>query len=910
MDTNVRTPMDVFNLPQHLVVPLFQRPYVWDETDQWAPLWADVRRMAELRLTNPFRPAIHFLGAVVLQAQETPVGSVPARNVIDGQQRLTTLQILMDAAAAEFEGAGQDHLAAQLETLTHNSPDFVQDETARLKVRHTNKDRAAFEEVMRADAPINYDGLKHKATRIVGAHQYFAGEVRIWLGAADASVFAQRAQALAHVLQQGLQIVAIDLQANENSQEIFETLNARGTPLTAADLIKNFVFQKLEADGADTAKVYAEDWPFESKFWEAELAVGRVTYTRGALFLNQWLMSRVAEEISTKSTFTRFKYFVEHESKQKMIDLLRAIKEEAARYEQWTLAAADADRNLTPTEMTVYRMQAQGIELLKPVLLWLHEPGRNLPQPVIDQVIGIVESWVVRRSLLRLTTSNLGSVVANLIRTGRAVSEDELVRTVENFLRGQTVASSYWPGDAEIRTFLLTAPAYRRYSRARLRMLLEAVEDSFRAEYHAHQVDRGGYPIEHLLPQRWEERWPVDSDEARAERGAHVHRLGNLTLLTAKLNSTVSNGPWLGNTGKHAKLAKHDVLKINQRIREISADGWDEQRIDARTAGMIDILLRTWPVPKGHVGEIADTRTSAQSWVQVRDLVVAGLMSPGTRLTPRPGQWTDMSATVGADGSLIVGDATFDSPSAAGKHVKGGVTNGWTFWRLDDGRRLADIRSTFRGEKPSATDASDSLAHWDIETDVDDAIEFWSLMSTTAREFYRVLLERSPEPVGVPELARRIGVANDGKTVAGVFAWPGRYAAQLGHHLPSQWIEGPPSQYWLDEATAETIAEAIRQFEERASLRAAAHLPAEWAALEPHATEEERSALARLAAMELPRPQLGIETSDGIPVAIAWPDRKIAAEVELTAETIAELGAGGWRVLPIGEELRDLLTAI
>src|SRR3954469_23200415 len=97
METYVRTPMDVFNLPQLLLVPLFQRPYVWDETEQWLPLWEDVRRMAELRLVDPYSKATHFLGAVVLQAQDNPTGNLPARHVIDGQQRLTTLQLLMDA---------------------------------------------------------------------------------------------------------------------------------------------------------------------------------------------------------------------------------------------------------------------------------------------------------------------------------------------------------------------------------------------------------------------------------------------------------------------------------------------------------------------------------------------------------------------------------------------------------------------------------------------------------------------------------------------------------------------------------------------------------------------------------------------------------------------------------------------
>src|SRR5215213_10308232 len=238
METNVRTPLEIFTLPQHLVVPLFQRPYVWDEDEQWAPLWHDVRRMAELRLQDPYTTAAHFLGAVVVQAQESVLGNVQGRNVIDGQQRLTTLQLLMDAAGTVFEELGKDSLAAQLEGLTHNAEMYVRDLDERLKLRHTNKDRDAFLEVMNAEPPVNHGELRHASTRVVRAHQFFVAVVANWLREGGDAELARRAGALADVLNRGLQLVIIDLRANEDSQEIFETLNARGTPLTAADLIK------------------------------------------------------------------------------------------------------------------------------------------------------------------------------------------------------------------------------------------------------------------------------------------------------------------------------------------------------------------------------------------------------------------------------------------------------------------------------------------------------------------------------------------------------------------------------------------------------------------------------------------------------------------------------------------------
>ena len=91
METHVRTPQDVFMQPQHLVVPPFQRPYVWEKEEQWAPLWQDVRRLAELRLAQTAADARHFLGAIVVQAQEPILGDLQASSIIDGQQRLDDL---------------------------------------------------------------------------------------------------------------------------------------------------------------------------------------------------------------------------------------------------------------------------------------------------------------------------------------------------------------------------------------------------------------------------------------------------------------------------------------------------------------------------------------------------------------------------------------------------------------------------------------------------------------------------------------------------------------------------------------------------------------------------------------------------------------------------------------------------
>jgi len=674
---------------------------VWNENEQWAPLWEDVRRMAELRISQPGTQTRHFLGAIVLQAQDQPFGSVATHEVIDGQQRLTTLQLLFDAAAAVFSELDRPAYTSQLHTFTHNDASFVRQGMSLLKLKHTNKDREAFLEVMDAEPPIDYESLPHQKSRIVQAHAFFATSVAAWLGSPTNPSFTQRAESLVSVLASGLQMVVITLAADENSQEIFETLNARGTPLTAADLIKNFVFQRLDAEGADTQSAYEKIWPFDAKFWETEESVGRYNVSRSSLFLNQWLVSRTGEEIGLQSTFARFKVYMEHDAHRPMIDVLRDLQQEARHYQEWHEAARSTDRRLDPTQMCFYRMACLDTHVLKPLLLWLHAPGRSLPEMQVSRVINAAESWMMRRAILRLASSDMGRVVADAIRSLGGASPDEVAERIENHLSLLTVASTYWPGDDEVRRALGTEPVYRRFSAKRLRPLLEAVENDMRAETDGAQVTRWSLAIEHVLPQAWQEHWPVDGEAAQAHRDAMVHRFGNLTLLTAKLNSSVSNGSW---TVKRAKLQEHDTILLNSRmLASFGADTWSESEIVARTDLMVSRVLAVWPVPAGHKGEVNGGRTRNTSSVTVGDLVIAGYLAPGTMLRLGRPEFTGFTSTVCDSGDIEVDGVRHSSPSGAAWAIMHRPTNGWYDWMLEDGRRLDDVRSAYLGKVQATT---------------------------------------------------------------------------------------------------------------------------------------------------------------------------------------------------------------
>lgn len=700
MKTDVLTPMQVFNLPQRLVVPLFQRKYVWTQENQWELLWDDIQRVTELRMSGKSPTAQHFLGAAVLHVQSGRAGSLPEWTVIDGQQRLTTLQLIIDAAGAVMETCGLDRLARQMDALTANPEDFWDQPEDRFKVLPTNRDRVAFQEVMAAAPPVDYAALQDSNSLMARAHQFFAERIAEWVGDPTNDNSAPRAEQLARVLQQGLQLVVINLGTDEDTQEIFETLNARGTPLTAADLIKNFVFRQLALEGADVERAYHDHWLiFESPFWEKEISVGRNLIARSSLFLNQWLIAKVAEEVSPRATFSRFKYFVEHELTGSMTDLVITLRRQAALYQQWVERSMDPNADLGTIELFLYRTTE--FEFVKPLLLWLTDVSAPYPSPTISAVIDAVESWVMRHAMLGLTTGDLGRVVADLIKIHRGMDSSLIADRIVASLARLNRASTFWPDDDQIRRDLAEIPAYRQFRRGRLRMLLEAAEDHLRGfagsspAKAGHRVPRGELQIEHLLPQQWRMTWPVDSLPSEIDRDAHVHRLGNLTLITGSLNASVSNGPWLGEDKKLSQLDRHDVILLNRWIRRNGSTGWDETLIDTRTQLLIDALLATWRVPAGHHG-VVDDLIRTDVYIEIKHLVAAGLIEPGTELIARTGEWGDIRVVVLGDGRLQLGATTFDTLSGAAAHLRQGATNGWSFWRLEDGRRMTDVRAEFR----------------------------------------------------------------------------------------------------------------------------------------------------------------------------------------------------------------------
>ena len=311
MKTNVHTPQAMFFNPIRYEIPPFQRPYIWTQEQQWEPLWEDLSSLAEtLDVNGQAEP--HFLGAIVLQQRQTPIGQIPTREVVDGQQRLITIQLLLDAIQEFCVEAGFDGPAARLNGLVLNPEAFIgSDLNHAFKLWPTTHDQEAFRHAMHNDL----DSAPFGSNRIVMAHDFFTTQVRGWL---EQQLQADNPEAAVTALEQAvthcLQVAVIDLDQGDNPHDIFETLNARGTPLLPSDMVKNQILYEagrgVDYDYEQASQDVTGLWSFGEDYWRQEVGRGYQRRPRIDLYLNNWLAMRNGSQVRAQDEFRAFSRYV------------------------------------------------------------------------------------------------------------------------------------------------------------------------------------------------------------------------------------------------------------------------------------------------------------------------------------------------------------------------------------------------------------------------------------------------------------------------------------------------------------------------------------------------------------------------------------------------------------------------
>lgn len=565
--------LDFLRASNQFVIPIYQRPYRWEDA-QCRKLWDDV-----LRAGRSKDGAAHFVGSVVyIQEGLYNVSDQPALLVIDGQQRLTTFMLLIEALART---QGDTPLAGDFEArkLRHYYlKDTLQDGLRAYKMLLSDADRSTLQAIVDgANLPAGH------SLRIVQNFELF----RRLLEGADLELVAR---GLASIL-----IVDISLErGHDNPQLIFESLNSTGKALGQADLIRNYVLMGLMPALQD--KLFREHWrPMEVEF-------GQVAYaTQFDAFMRHYLTMRTGEIARIEGVYEAFKEHAKSEEAagRDVSAVVADIHRAAGLYCRLALGRGEEDKALVDVFKDVRELNA---EATFPFLMEVYGDHRAglLGQKDFIAVVRLVEAYVFRRAILAIPTNSHSRTFATF---SRRLDKTHYLDAVSARFLGQPSYRRF-PSDDEFEAAIQARDLYNTRVRS---FWLRRMENHDRKE----RVAVENYTIEHILPQneKLSQAWKDDlGPDWETVRTTYLHTLGNLTLTA--YNSELSDSPFLVKRDMKGGFG-HSPLQLNDGLGQLAK--WDEAAIQARAQRLAKLAVEVWRSPAVDAAAIASLQPASET---------------------------------------------------------------------------------------------------------------------------------------------------------------------------------------------------------------------------------------------------------------------------------------------------------
>ena len=621
MKSDTWTIQQVFQDRRQYKVPFYQRAYVWTLKGQWELLWEDIEEKAEERLSGA-TPAPHFLGAIVVEPQErTTLKGVDTLHIIDGQQRLTTLQYVLTGLRLAARELGIGEIDSFLASVLDNpNPDtMILPSVEVFKVWPTFSDQTPFVSVMRTPSleslkqhyPDHFTqagnfrkiGITHPGA--LEAVWSFADWAKDWTkkNGGNASF-----EALVMATIKDLKVVLIQLEKGDDAQVIFETLNGRGAQLHATDLIRNHLFMRVDPEEEDPFALYESKWKqFEHTTWQIGERRGRLTRPRLEWLLYSTIRAETGQEGDLARLYVDFKEYAKSLTTTEQLETLDVY---GKHYLQLITGKGDL-----PIARFGQRLLAYDTTTTHPLALKISTAA--LSDAEKSAMFSSLVSYIVRRAACGLTTKNYNNWFASILRQ---LSQGQISHSaLLEIMVAPTYDASRWPDDAEFTNALITGPIYLgRLDAPRCRTLLtelEAVLRTSKSEEPQIPELSKDLDIDHILPQSWYEHWPL-TDGNKAEqseaypaylaevsgatlteqqaairtRNKAVPTLGNLTLLNLSVNRGAQNKAF---AVKKDLLITHTNLSLNVKL--ITHDAWDESTIAERGKQLAAAATKVYP---------------------------------------------------------------------------------------------------------------------------------------------------------------------------------------------------------------------------------------------------------------------------------------------------------------------------
>jgi uncharacterized protein with ParB-like and HNH nuclease domain len=532
------------------VIPVYQRDYAWTRIN-CQKLWDDLTD-----LNNNDRND-HFLGTLIT------IGSgFEEYTIIDGQQRLTTVSILLVALHAFLKNKTEKNdaeniLSEQLLDFLINKYSHEQDKRIRLKPNKQDKEH--FENLFTDINNLNID------SNIVNNYKFFYDKISLEILTPQQIFEAFRR----------LKIVLIDLvRGQDNPQLIFESLNSTGVDLTAGDLIRNYILMDLEP--LEQEKMYKKYWV------EIEKLTGDI-----AEFARNYLIFKLKIWVKKDDVYITFKKFsLENFSKDKegMLQNLLFF----SRIYSWLVQIQPYPNNAIDKELS--RLNKLEFTVCHPYLLdvFYELDSKNINEDVVKNVLTIIESYAFRKILVDNTTQGLNKLFITLARD---IKKEESWKSqyidILSYVLLEKRVSQRFPDNEEFENALVNKEIYKLQSKNR-NFLLESLEN-FNSAY---PVNLEELTVEHIMPQTLTKDWKNKLGENYQEiYNKYLHTLGNLSL-TAK-NTELSNNSFEDKQQIDFQVSK---LKLNFKLNGLMT--WNEEKILERARDLIRNAKDIWPYPK------------------------------------------------------------------------------------------------------------------------------------------------------------------------------------------------------------------------------------------------------------------------------------------------------------------------
>lgn len=553
MEANPVRVIQYFDGTKQNMIPLFQRPYIWDK-EKWSTLWEDILDQYHQNSENP-----HFLGAIVsMPVRTVPVG-VNKHLIIDGQQRLLTISILLCALRSFVDertrGIINDYLT------NRHYPDDVD----HLKIMPTNTDREIFNQLIIDPEKVANEYLIKKT------YDYFAKS----LGKADLNGQKIESQKILQVLESNLEVVMINLKDTDDPYLIFESLNHKGEPLTQGDLVRNYVLMRFRHSilpKGDQERIYHTIWS------PMEISLG----DQMEEFLRHYIMID-GIEIQKGGIYSAYKVRLNTIKENKAVeDYLTKMQKFAQYYSKFIEPTKENNQKIQIHLKTLEKLEKT---TSFPLLLLIFDAYSNekMDQDSLLDCFEIIESFIIRRAICDVSSNYLKKLFLSLCKNFKETDTKSwlfsTLSTGEGNLR--------WPKDNEV---IESLKSQSFYGKKLARFVLEEVEKSFN---HKEPANLTLCTIEHILPQKPTEEWKIMLGEKYIKMDKIpdeiMNNIGNLTL--TGYNAELSNDEF---EIKKEKLADSHI-ELNRWI--IDKKNWSEKEILERSNLLANKIVKIWISP-------------------------------------------------------------------------------------------------------------------------------------------------------------------------------------------------------------------------------------------------------------------------------------------------------------------------